>query len=163
MSQKPVSGQSGTVKIASVFDAKRILIIEQATKPEVLDALVDCLADTPQVKDRDDLKKGIFKREELMSTGIGFGVAIPHVRLDSVDDIVAAAAVCRQPIEDYASLDNQPVRLVFMIAAGQSQHDTYLRLLAMLAEQLKKEQFRSKLISAADPESFYRILAGKEN
>ena len=71
-------------EISRILVPQRVLILESKTKKNALQTLAECLATAPQIKDCDALIKGIFYREELMSTGIGMGIAVPHVRLDSV-------------------------------------------------------------------------------
>ena len=150
--------RKSSITLDKVLAPERVLILTCSTKTEVLNALIECLAQTPQVKDPQALAEGVFKREALMSTGIGLGIGIPHVRLNTVEDVVAAAALCREPIIDYESLDGQPIRLVFMIAACEGQHEQYIRLLASLSSRLKDETLRNALIAAPDPETFHRIL-----
>jgi len=144
--------------LARVLVPQRVLILDSKTKKNALLALADCLGSAAEVKDRDALVQGIFYREELMSTGIGMGIAVPHVRLASVTGPVMSAGLCRNPITDYQSLDGIPIHLIFMIAAGQNQHAEYLRLLSSLSLKLKNEELRNALISAPDTQTFYRTL-----
>jgi PTS system nitrogen regulatory IIA component len=146
----------------SALAPERVLLLEHADKETVLTRLVDRLAQSPLVKDRDALLKGILEREELMSTGIGFGIAVPHVRIDSVKDLLMWVAVLRQPIEDYASLDGQPVQIVCMIAAHSDQHRKYIRTLSSISACLKEPAMRGKLIQAPDEVTIYRLLTGEE-
>lgn len=149
-------------ELARVLVPQRVLILDSKTKRDALLALTDCLGTAPEVKDRDALAKGIFYREELMSTGIGMGIAVPHVRLASVTGPVMCAGLCRNPITDYQSLDGIPVHLIFMIAAGQNQHAEYLKLLSSLSLKLKCEKLRNALISAPDTLTFYHTLVEVE-
>jgi len=160
-SKKEVSAGRST-ELDAALAPERVLILTCRKKVEVLNALIDCLAQAPQIKDRRALAEGIFRREQLMSTGIGLGIAIPHVRLTTIEDVAVAACLCREPLLDYDSLDDQPVRLVFMIAAGQNQHELHLKLLASLSSRLKNETFRNSLLAAPDSETFYRILTRKD-
>lgn len=144
--------------LADILVPERVLILDSKTKRDALLVLTDCLGTAPGVGDRDALAEGIFYREELMSTGIGMGIAVPHVRLASVRSPVMCAGLSRNPITDYQSLDGIPVHLLFMIAAGQNQHAEYLKLLSSLSLKLKCEKLRNALISAPDTETFYRIL-----
>lgn len=141
-----------------VIEPARVHILESRNKKSVLTTLIDCLAATAQVEDREDLAKGIFHREELMSTGIGMGIAVPHVRLASVKDIVMCAGICRPPVTDYESLDGMPIELVFMIAAGKEQHAQHLKLLSSISSKIKDSQLREALIKAENTEAFYNIL-----
>jgi PTS system nitrogen regulatory IIA component len=149
--------------LSDVLTPQRVLILESATKIEALRALADSLGTAPQIQDRDALLQGILYREELMSTGIGMGIAVPHVRLASITGPVMSAGICRTPLVDYESLDGVPVRLIFMIAAGQHQHAEYLRLLSSLSLRLKDEKLRNALISAPDTMSFYNTLIRQED
>jgi len=149
-------------ELIHVLAPERILILQSTTKADALRALADCLGTAPQIEDRDALIQGIFRREELMSTGIGMGIAVPHVRLASVTGPVISAGICRNPIVDYQSLDGIPVHLIFMIAAGQDQHTEHLRLLSSLSLRLKCEKLRNALITAPDALTFHRILVRQE-
>ena len=151
------------LEIIHVLTPERVLILEAATKKDALFALADSLATTPQIQDRDALIQGILYREELMSTGIGMGIAVPHVRLASVTGPVMSAGLCRTPIVDYESLDGIPIRLIFMIAAGQYQHAEYLRLLSSLSLRFKSDRLRDALIDAPDRSEFYNTLIRQED
>jgi len=148
--------------VPEILVPERILFLEPMKKKETLMALVDCLVRTSQVEDREELASAVFHREELMSTGIGLGVAIPHVRLPSLDEIVTAVAVSRQGIDDYESLDGQPVQMVFMIAAGSAHHTEYLRVLSGLTARIKEEPLRRKLLETADPDEFIRVFVQED-
>jgi PTS system nitrogen regulatory IIA component len=149
-------------ELIHVLAPERVLILESNNKRDALLALADCLGSAAEVKDRDALVQGIFYREELMSTGIGMGIGVPHVRLASVARPVMSAGLCRNPITDYQSLDGIPIHLIFLIAAGQNQHAEYLRLLSSLSLKLKSEKLRNSLISAPDSQTFYQILTHQE-
>ncbi|MCF7928610.1 MAG: PTS sugar transporter subunit IIA [Spirochaetales bacterium] len=136
----------------------RIIIRNTARKEDVLNDLVESMRDANTVMDIDALRAGIFKREKLMSTGIGLGIAIPHVRLDSVSGLTMSVMVVRNGIPDYLSLDDIPVRLVFLLAAHSDQHAEYLRVLSRLSAILKDEDFREHLISLPDARSLFKNL-----
>ena len=159
-----LSSQSTATAAAGVASSKtltpeRVVILEEADKDTVLRRLVDLLAESPQVRNRDELLKGIMAREELMSTGIGFGIGVPHVRIDSVSDLVMAVAVCKQPIADYSSLDNEPVQIVCMLAARSDQHAKYIRTLSSVSNRLKDAETREAIIASDDPAYIYSQLA----
>jgi PTS system nitrogen regulatory IIA component len=103
-------------------------------------------------------KREILRREELMSTAIGGGIAIPHVRLPSVTDLVVSLGICRAGVGDFQALDDEPVRLVFMIAAAYNQHDYYLRALSFFSARLKDPGLRRELLSAQSPGEARRLL-----
>jgi len=155
---KPISALPGSMDLSRVLTPERIIRLDAPTKEEVLTKLVDLLADTPYVSSRDKLYQSIFAREELMSTGIGFGVGVPHVRIDSVKELVMAVAVCARAVSGYTSLDNIPVQIVCMVAARPDQHAQYIRTLARISSLLKDEQTRERIIEAHDAEAVYKHL-----
>ena len=105
--------------ISDVLSLDRVSVFPSMYKADMLDKMILQLSKTREVQDYHALKEGVFHREALMSTGIGMGIAVPHVRLLSVKSPVMAAAVCKGPVLGYESLDGKEVRLVFMIAAGK--------------------------------------------
>ncbi|WP_372795384.1 PTS sugar transporter subunit IIA [Pontiella sp.] len=136
---------------SATLTAERVIVVEEMDKDTILRQLVDLLAESPFVHNREELLKGVFAREELMSTGIGFGVGVPHVRIDSVSDLVMAVAVSKKPIAGYSSLDNQPVQIVCMLAARSDQHAKYIRTLSAVSNRLKDPEVRRAIIESDDP------------
>ena len=132
--------------------------MDDADKKSIIQQLVSSLAATEFVESPDDLMSGIIAREQLMSTGIGFGLAIPHVRLASIKNICMAAAVVRNGVSDYETIDDEKVKLVFMIIAGETQHTSHLKLLSQLSAKLKNPLRRARLCDAVDNFHFYEIL-----
>lgn len=158
ISRRPTALGATDIAVEDVLAPERVVLLDTNTKKEALEELIDCIATAPQVKNRDALAAEIFQREELMSTGIGFGVAVPHVRLDSVTDLVMAVGICRHDIDDYGSLDDTPVRIICMVAARSDQHAQYLKTLGAVSSALKSEDVRAALLSAEDAEAAYKIL-----
>lgn len=157
ISTQSTSKKKGVTSSATLTP-ERVMIIDESDKDTVLRNLVDLLAESPFVHNREELLKGIFAREELMSTGIGFGVGVPHVRIDSISDLVMAVAVSRKPISGYSSLDNQPVQIVCMLAARSDQHAKYIRTLSGVSNRLKDAEVRNSIIESDDPAFIYSQL-----
>ncbi|NCC52787.1 MAG: helix-turn-helix domain-containing protein [Spartobacteria bacterium] len=151
---------SATVAVttSAVLTVERVVVLDSGEKIGILTKLVDILSETPFVHSRDDLLRGILAREDLMSTGIGCGIGVPHVRLDSISDLVMAVAVCRSPIEGYVSLDGAPVHIVCMLAAHSDQHTKYIRTLSAISSCLKDPLTRERIINADDPDYIYSLL-----
>ena len=120
------------------------------TKNEVIDAMIDLVASSPKVMDKEKVRKAIFEREEIMSTGVGNGFAIPHGKTEAVADIVAAFAVTAQPI-DYQSLDEKPVRLVFLLVGKDNLVGPHIKLLSRISRLMNKEEFRRRLLDLKSP------------
>ncbi|MDR0878623.1 MAG: PTS sugar transporter subunit IIA [Treponema sp.] len=152
--------QLSSVQINTVISPDRILFLNYSTKRDVLLALADNLAAAPQVKNRQELSGEILKREELMSTAIGRGIAIPHVRLSSVTDLVVSIGISRTDILDFQTLDDEKVRLVFMIAAAYNQHAYYLQTLSFFSARLKNRDLRAALLDAKTPQEAYALMSG---
>ncbi len=141
---------------------ERVLITDFSTKRDILSALINNISSAPQIKDAKKLEEAIWEREKLMSTGIGLSIGIPHVRIYDVSDIVVSVAVNKTDIIDYQTLDNTPVRIVFMVAAAYNQHAEYLKLLASISKLLQDTSFREALLSAESPEKIFSLLTKGE-
>jgi PTS system nitrogen regulatory IIA component len=137
---------------------ERVVVLASKTKRGVLAELVKALAESASVPEAGELEEAIWRRERLMSTGIGLGLAVPHVRLDGVERPAAAIGVQPEGVADYESLDDQPVTIIVMIVAGSGQHSEYIRLLAQVTERLKAEDVRRAVLAATDPEDIYRTM-----
>lgn len=150
------------IPMASILSRDRIAFVEAAVKEEAFIQLVDLVATSPQVHDRDQLLEQLFQREELMSTGIGLGIGVPHVRLNSVDDLVVAFGICREPIIDYASLDDAPIRIIAMMAVNSGQHAKHIRALSTVTGILKDKATRLAVLAATTTEEIYQLLTQGE-
>jgi|GEM_PF-48379 len=155
-----VAVESRPLELADVLEPGRIVIRGSADKPRCLLELIELLASSPLVGDKVELTRGIFRREELMSTGVGLGCAVPHVRIASVARPVMAAGIYRDGVPDYASMDGQPVRAVFMVAAGTGQHAQHVRLLAAVSGLMQDGELVDRLLSVERPDQAYEILVG---
>ena len=150
------------VQIQNILSPDRILFVNYSKKRDSLVALAENLAGAPQIKSRQELVAEILRREELMSTAIGRGIAIPHVRLSSVTDLVVSVGVSQTDIIDFQSLDDVPVRLLFMIAAAYNQHAYYLQTLSFFSSKLKNNELRASLIAAKTPQEVYSLLVSQD-
>ncbi|MDR2151165.1 MAG: PTS sugar transporter subunit IIA [Spirochaetaceae bacterium] len=150
--------ESNGIALQTLIVADRIVFLNHKYKRDALVALATVIATAPQVKNRQELINEILRREELMSTAIGSGIAIPHVRLTSVTDLVVAIGISQVDIIDFQVLDNKPVRLLFMIAAAANQHSYYLQTLSLFNTRLKQSSLRQSLIKAQSPEEVYQAL-----
>lgn len=140
------------VDLAPYVSADRVLCLEQPLgKRELLARLIDLTAAHPWVTDKPAFAQAIFDREEVTSTGIGQGVAVPHARLASVVGFVISVAVCPAGIE-FVAQDARPVHVAVMIAATDQDRKTYLRVLASVAARLRAPGVVPALIAGSgDP------------
>src|SRR5512135_639440 len=131
------------------------------TKNDIIDAMIDLVASSPKVTDKEKVRKAIFEREEIMSTGVGNGFAIPHGKTEAVSDIVAAFAVTAEPI-DYESLDEKPVRLVFLLVGKDNLVGPHIKLLSRISRLMNKEEFRRRLLEQHTPHGILELFRQEE-
>ena len=146
------------VQIKNILSPDRVVFINQSSKRDALVELSNVLASAPQVKNGSELLSEILKREELMSTGIGRGIAIPHVSLSSVTDLVVAVGVCKSNLEDFQTIDDVPVNILIMIAAAYNQHSYYLKTLSHFSSKLKNTELRDAITKASTPREVYDLI-----
>lgn len=131
------------------------------SKAEAIDNLVDLMMSTGNISNKEEYKQAILAREDLSTTGIGEGIAIPHAKVGAVKKATLVAAVSKDGI-DYASLDGAPSHLFFMIAAPDGANNTHLDVLSRLSTILMDAKFRETLINAKDNLEFLRLINVKE-
>ncbi len=157
-STSSMNQQNQEVQVKNLISPDRIVFVNHSTKRDALVQLAEVLATAPQVKNASELTQEILKREELMSTAIGRGIAIPHVRLSSVTDLVIAVGICKKPIEDFQTIDDQKINLLFMIAAAYNQHSYYLKTISHFSAKLKRDDLRSSLVNSSSEIEAYNLL-----
>jgi len=134
-----------------------ILELKSRNKEGVIQELVQPLVSTGLVNDESGLIAAILSRENLESTGIGLGVAIPHARTDTVTTLALAFGRSEAGV-DFASLDGKPCHLVFLIAAPEGRKRDYISVLAKLSSLLRRETVRDRLARAQTPEEVSAVL-----
>lgn len=132
--------------------------LEAADKESCIRAMVDGLEAAGCISNKDAYLNAVLTREGTGSTGIGFGVAIPHGKSDGVSKAGLAFAKLTQPL-DWDSLDGNPVSIVFMIAVPQAvEGNEHLKILIALSRKLIDEQFRQTLLQVTEPSELMSIL-----
>jgi fructose-specific phosphotransferase system IIA component len=131
------------------------------SKGEIIDQMIQIISTSPKVLDIEKVRTAIFDREKIMSTGVGNGFAIPHGKTDAVTDVVAAFAVTAKAI-DYESLDEQPVRLIFLLVGKDSMVGPHIKLLSRISRLMNKEDFRAKLLTADSPKAVMEVFKTEE-
>ncbi len=126
---------------------------------EAIDELIGNLVTTGKIQagDRDAVTAAVKKRETSMSTGIGFGIGIPHASTDLIHEVVGALGRSRKGV-NFDALDNQPVKLVMLFLVPQGQFQKHLHTLANIAKLLHKADFRQALEVAPDAETMLNII-----
>lgn len=131
------------------------------TKADIINAMVDLVGSQAKVLDKEKVREAIFEREKIMSTGVGSGFAIPHGKTDAVTDIVAALGITEHSI-DYQSLDEQPVRIVFLLVGRDNMVGPHIKLLSRISRLMNKEEFRKKLLEAPTAGDILEIFRQEE-
>ena len=151
------------MKITDLLDVKSIELNGKPTsKKEAINKMVDLMCAGGNIKDKEEYKKVVFKREEESTTGIGEGIAIPHGKSDAVKSPGLAAMVVKNGVE-FDSLDGEPADLIFLIAAPDTEDNVHLDVLSKLSVLLMDEEFTSELRSAKTKEEFLKIIDKREN
>ena len=123
----------------------------------VLRELADRLMERWVVEDADALYEKLLEREELASTGIGEGVAIPHCKLKQLDTVVAAVATHKAGV-DFEAVDEQPVHLFFAVLSPEKEPAAHLQALSAISKWVKTENCVERIVEAVDPKQIYDML-----
>lgn len=131
------------------------------SKNEAIDNLSDMLSNSGKVADRQRFVHAVLEREKLGSTAIGAGIAIPHARANTVNEVSIAFARSNKGV-DFNSVDGDPVHLIFLLAAPIESGSMYLKLLARISRLLRYQDLIEDLKKATTKEEVIQIIAAKE-
>jgi len=148
------------MELADILTKDQILTDLQATdRWQAIDELISNLVATGRIQPqhREAIAAVVKKRENSMSTGIGFGIGIPHASTDLIPEVVGALGRSKKGI-NFDALDNQPVNLVMLFLVPQGQFQKHLHTLANIAKILHKAEFRQALEQAPDAEVMLRTI-----
>lgn len=146
------------MRITDLLDKRSISLTgAPADKQEALDLMVDLMVKSGKINDREAYRKEVYRREEESTTGIGEGIAIPHGKGEFVTRPGLAAMVVKNGV-DFDSLDGEPVHLIFLIAAPNTEDNVHLDVLSKLSMLLMDENFAADLKKASTVEEFLQIV-----
>jgi len=145
------------MKLSNLITPDRIIDLKAGTKNDALKELFRIIEQAPEITDRKKFETSIIERESILTTGIGFEFAVPHVKIPSVSNFVMALG--RNPAGiDFDSLDGRPVKIVVMIGSSDRQRDEFLKVLAAVVLRFKEEDFRKKILKAKTPDEIIALL-----
>ena len=148
--------------LSELLTPERVRVpLRGASKEALLQELVDVLREAGAVVDAEAVLAAVRQREQVLSTGVGSGVAIPHGKAQSVPALAMAAGVTAQPVE-FDALDGEPVRLLFLLVAPDSAAGDHVKALGRISRLVRRDGFRERLAAAATPEEFVAILQEAE-
>ncbi len=136
--------------------------LDGKSKESVITELVDLLADSGALVDRDVVLEAVFVREETRSTGIGSGIAIPHGKCSGVKELVMSVGIAAEAI-DFDSIDAKPVSIIILLASPIDRTGPHIQALARISRLMLDEEFKSKLENARSAEEVYELISNKEN
>lgn len=145
-------------KLSKILDFNSIkLNLEINDKEELLNELVNLAAKTGKIADIDKAKKDVREREDVMSTGVGKGIAIPHAKTKSISQTVASLVSLKSGVE-FESLDKKPVNLAFLLLSEPSNIGNHLRLLSQISRMLNNESLRDRILNCNTESEVLEII-----
>ena len=153
------------MKLSDFLSPERVLAnIESTSKRDALKEISEFVSGVEQIDilNAKHLFNAILDREELGSTGIGDGVAIPHAKIHGLKDLCACFARSSHGV-DFEAIDSQPVRLIFMLLVPENSAGIHLKALARISRVLKERDFREQLIAAKDGQELYDAFIRQDN
>lgn len=148
------------MNLGDILQKEQIITeLRASNRWEAIDELIDNLVAAGRIKPehRQAIAAVVKKRETSMSTGIGFGIGIPHASTDLIYEVVGSLGRSKKGV-NFDALDNQPVNLVMLFLVPQGQFQKHLHTLANIAKLLHKKEFRQSLEEAPDAEGMYKII-----
>ncbi len=139
-----------------------VVILHGENKAEVLDELISRAADISKL-DREQIYRLVWKRERMMTTGVGNGLALPHIRINNIPDPVILIGSCVNPIEDYQSQDGLPVQVIVFILAADANQEAYLQLLGSVSRRMRDKTLLDEIIANnTRPAQILKLVKGEE-
>ena len=150
------------MNLFSLLKSETILSeLDVKNKKELISDLVNSLENELGAERVDEIKDAVWEREKIMSTGVGKGLAIPHCKTKLVEENYGAFAVLKEPLE-FNSVDNQPVRLVFLLVGPDAKNSLHIKLLSRISRLMNSGTFREKVLSCENPEQILEALQEEE-
>jgi len=135
------------IRLLDYLDERSILFFDSASKEEVLQALLDNIFSVKELPEKERFGQAILDRENLVSTAIGMGVAIPHAKLPVYSDFFVSVGIIQKGI-DWNAIDDSLVRIVFLIGGPDNRQTDYLKLLSSVTVVMRDAKLRKRLMSA---------------
>lgn len=150
------------MKLVDVLRPDYIKIsLEKNSKEDVIRELIEVLSSKQIFKDKEAVFTAILDREKIMTTGIGREVAIPHCKKNECKDFAIALGIHQTGI-DFNSIDNKPVKIVFLLVGPEENPGMHIRLLSRISRLISKEQLRENLLKVSTTDDAYRLLKNEE-
>lgn len=143
------------MKITDILNINSIKVNSSfGNKEELLKKLVDLASASGSVIDKKTAFEEVMERENIMSTGVGKGIALPHAKTNAIKGTIGAFCTLNKPM-DYQSLDNKPVKITFLLLGEENNVGGHLRLLSKISRLMNNDAFRNELIAAKSPQEIF--------
>jgi PTS system fructose-specific IIC component len=150
------------MKISEILIPQTIQVAQRVSnKIELIDTLIDLACKTGKVIDKHIVKSEVLKREEIMSTGIGDGIAIPHAKSNYVSDTICSIVILNESVE-YNAIDGQPINIAFMLLGRENNVGSHLRILSKISRFLSSNNNIENLIKCKTPKDVYDYLVSTD-
>ncbi len=150
------------MKLSEILTNDLVIIpLKNHEKDNIIKEMVDHLFNKKKIGSRDKILRAILDREKVMSTGVGDHVAIPHGKAEGVKDIVASLGITDSDV-DFHSIDNKPVRLIFLLVGPPDKTGPHLKALSRISRLMHREEFRNKLLKSTTAAEVMNIIASEE-
>lgn len=154
--------QRGEVKLSQLLPPRHIRLgVEVQTKKGAIEEALSLLRKHPAVLSFEDAAQAIILREELMSTGVGHGIGLPHAKTTAVTTTVATLITLQEAV-DFAAIDAEPVRIVFLLLSPPTTQGPHIRILSRISRMLHHDPFRASLLQARKAKEVARMLTAYE-
>ena len=151
------------MNIFSLLNTETVLPNLEATdKTEVLDKLVSSLEGKVSNGELEKIREAVFEREQIMSTGVGKGLAIPHGKAAGIEQTYAAFAILKDPV-DYEAIDDEPVNMVFLLVGPQASNSLHIKMLSRISRLMNNSEFRSRLHECSTAEEIIEQFKDQEH
>jgi len=147
-----------TTEINQILSPERVRIgLPASSKRDVIDALIDLLAGHAAIDNLETVRTAIYDRENMMSTGVGKGLGLPHAKTSAATNTVAAFATTAEPI-DFGAIDDEPVRLLLLLVGPEDHKSQHIKILGRISRLASREGIRNRLLAAENPHAIIEAL-----
>ena len=147
-----------TTEINQLLRPEHVRIgLSGTTKTEVIDALIDVLDGHEAIDSLDAVREAIFDREEMMSTGVGKMLGLPHAKTSAATETVAAFATTAEPV-DFGAIDDEPIRLLLLLVGPEEDKSKHIKILGRISRLVSRDDLRKRLVEAEAPETIIDVL-----
>lgn len=152
-----------SMRLMEILSGKSVVVgLKGDAKRQILEELVNVLKEGDKIDNRDKVLEAVLQREEIMSTGIGHGIAIPHGKSECVKELGGVLGIKQQGV-NFDALDGKPTFIFFLLVSPMDASGPHIKALARISRLLKGEDFRLRLIQATSRDDVIEILEEEEN